>query len=124
MLTKKSKCITRIFHDQISSKPFCLDAKKNRVHVKKAKQDNSFTHSMQLSVLQATMPNASCTLTTFYVHLFFRYFLSSQTEFKIIITYADVDVIHTWLSQEVATRKLALGLKLRLETESLGGSET
>jgi hypothetical protein len=28
------------------------------------------------------------------------------------------------LSQEVATKKLALGLKERLETESLGGCET
>ena len=40
-------------------------------------------------------------------------FLSNQTEMK-----------HTWLSQEVATRKLALGLKLRLETESFGGWPT
>ena len=40
-------------------------------------------------------------------------FLSNQTEIK-----------HTWLSQEVATRKLALGLKLRLETESFGGWPT
>lgn len=30
----------------------------------------------------------------------------------------------TWLSHEVATSKLALGLKLRLETESLGGGIT
>lgn len=30
----------------------------------------------------------------------------------------------TWLSQEVATKKLALGLKQRLETESLGGCAT
>lgn len=30
----------------------------------------------------------------------------------------------TWLSQEVAMRKLALGLKERLETESEGGEVT
>lgn len=30
----------------------------------------------------------------------------------------------TWLSQDVATRKLALGLKQRLETESPGGLTT
>lgn len=30
----------------------------------------------------------------------------------------------TWLSQEVATKRLALGLKLRLETESFGGWTT
>lgn len=39
-----------------------------------------------------------------------------------VATYAQNN--DTWLSQEVATRKLALGLKERLEMESVGGCET